>query len=159
MKMDNPVKKPPITLTLCVVNNEQLSVVGENTAFIMHKHIPLVDLTKLKKVYLQITRLAKEKNLKVYHRNGLKKQLDDLMVPYPIARREYDARYALLRLALAAKIEQGLYHDFELDGILLLRDSIEELSRSKNAVQQAYNLELQLKEKLLYLDQSKALIL
>ncbi|MFZ3397508.1 hypothetical protein LCS82_08690 [Vibrio harveyi] len=158
--------KEEIKLDLCVLTNEELNIIGSSTVFVNHRFVPAVDLTKLRKTYMELVTKAKELNLKVLHRNGLKKRLDDLMgrsVHYSMARKDYEAKYALLRLGFQAKVDKGIYvghsDDLELEGLTNLRNEMERLCLSRELLKQAIDIRDQFTDKLLNINSATQLVL
>ncbi|POB47101.1 hypothetical protein [Vibrio vulnificus] len=158
--------KEEIKLDLCVLTNEELNIIGSSTVFVNHRFVPAVDLTKLRKTYMELVTKAKELNLKVLHRNGLKKRLDDLMgrsVHYSMARKDYEAKYALLRLGFQAKVDKGIYvghsDDLELEGLTNLRNEMERLCLSRELLKQAIDIRDQITDKLLNINSATQLVL
>lgn len=158
--------KEEIKLDLCVLTNEELNVMGSSTVFVNHRYVPAVDLKKLRETYMELVTKAKDLNLKVLHRNGLKKRLDDLndrSVHYSMARKDYEAKYALLRLGFQAKVDKGIFvghsDDLELEGLTNLRNEMERLCLSRELLKQAIEIRDLITEKLLKIDSATQLVL
>ncbi|MBD0788186.1 hypothetical protein HUO09_17665 [Vibrio sp. Y2-5] len=130
--------RKPIELDHCVISKDEIRVMGQSTVFISHNYQPYVDLKKLNENYIHLVTRAKERNLKVYHRNGIKQTLDLLTFSYPVERKRYESQYALLRLGFTAKVEKGLFSplsdDLELEGLLDLRNELQALCQSRQSI-------------------------
>ncbi|CAH1589072.1 conserved hypothetical protein [Vibrio jasicida] len=164
--MSQIIFKDQIKLELCVLTNEELNVMGSSTVFVNHRFIPAVDLKKVRETYMELVNKAKDLNLKVLHRNGLKKRLDDLVgrsVHYSMARKDYEAKYALLRLGFQAKVDKGIFvghsDDLELEGLTNLRNEMERLCLSRELLKQAIDIRDQITDKLLNINSATQLVL
>ncbi len=177
--MSQIIFKDQIKLDLCVLTDVELSVMGSSTVFVNHRFIPAVDLKKFHETYIELVNKAKDLNLKILHRNGLKKRLDDLMgrsVHYSMARKDYEAKYALLRLGFQAKVDKGIFvghsddkvdkgilvghsDDWELEGLTNLRNEMERLCLSRELLKQAIDIRDQITDKLLNIDSATQLVL
>lgn len=164
--MSQIIFKDQIKLELCVLTNEELNVMGSSTVFVNHRFIPAVDLKKVRETYMELINKAKDLNLKVLHRNGLKKRLDDLVgrsVHYSMARKDYEAKYALLRLGFQAKVDKGIFvghsDDLELEGLTNLRNEMERLCLSRELLKQAIDIRDQITDKLLNINSATQLVL
>ncbi|AIW22296.1 hypothetical protein F0267_01260 [Vibrio coralliilyticus] len=164
--MSQIIFKDQIKLELCVLTNEELNVMGSSTVFVNHRFIPAVDLKKVRETYMELVNKAKDLNLKVLHRNGLKKRLDDLVgrsVHYSMVRKDYEAKYALLRLGFQAKVDKGIFvghsDDLELEGLTNLRNEMERLCLSRELLKQAIDIRDQITDKLLNINSATQLVL
>ncbi|MCZ2798957.1 hypothetical protein [Vibrio alginolyticus] len=164
--MSQIIFKDLIKLELCVLTNEEINVMGSSTVFVNHRFIPAVDLKKVRETYMELVNKAKDLNLKVLHRNGLKKRLDDLVgrsVHYSMARKDYEAKYALLRLGFQAKVDKGIFvghsDDLELEGLTNLRNEMERLCLSRELLKQAIDIRDQITDNLLNINSATQLVL
>lgn len=158
--------KEQIKLDLCVLTNEELNVMGSSTVFVNHRFVPAVDLNKVRQSYMELIKKAKDLDLKVIHRNGLKKRLDEIYnrsVHYSMARKDYEAKYALLRLGFQAKVDKGIFvghsDDLELEGLTNLRNEMERLCLSRELLKQAIEIRDLITDKLVNIDSTTQLVL
>ncbi len=82
------------------------------------------------------------------YKYGTKKQIEAVAEPYQRDRAAYDAKYIELNERMTAKVDAGLYRptsdDQELESILDLRNSIYDLTLSKNPMGKLRDLDAEL---------------